>query len=159
MEPPNPASCFAKKRVHFSENSFLTIYPAPSAEDLRASWYSMRDIKHFKQGVRNETLALRSTPTTSEVAKLAFCRSTTAEDAFNPVHWNEEVRGLEHLVSGSVSKLIVLRRRRVISRVMEEQALQKELGEKDCLRLAKASRKISQESLAWSSRIATARAA
>lgn len=173
-----------KKRVCFSEYSKLTLFPPSSREDARASWYSRNDIEHFKREARNETLALRrNTVAPDQVKELAYFVSKTVSSggaSANSIHGSDadivpnnsvEMRGLEHLVSKNVLKLLLERRKLAISRVIHEQAMQKllhsdKLGGGECdsaARVAKAVAQVSklnsQFSKEWSSKIAVARAA
>ena len=164
------SSCPAAKRVRFSEFSSLTMFSAHPREVVRAAWYSKRDIDNFKRDIRHDTLALRETMAGAEIEHLAhsiISSSSTsnararATPCFNVHDDIEELdaRGLEHLISPQVLKLIFQRRKLATSRVIQEQEMQKELGIKDNLRLSQVSRKYTGFSKEWSSHIAMARVA
>ncbi len=74
----------------------------------------------------------------------------------------EEVRGLEQLISTNFLKLSIQQRRLATLHVLHEQAMQKEWGATpatDARRIAQVYHKYTEFSRAWSTQIATTRAA
>ena len=157
------------KRVHFSENASLTTFSAPPREVVRAAWYNRRDIDNFKRDIRNDTLALRETMAKGKIENLAHSiafsgsnMNTHEMGAFNshsPCEKEKVVEGLEHLISPLVYNLICRRRKLAISRVIEEQEIQKTMGIEDRLRIAQVARNYSRFSKKWSCHLAAAEAA
>ena len=132
------------KRTRFSDTSTLVVFPPRSDEDIHASWYTKQDLAGFKQDIRKSTMALRTTRTAKAMKRIAFSiasgssssemssvtRSTTAMDLH--IHGIEHIRGLEHLLSPDVLKVIIHRRRMNIARVLQEQEMQtKVMGKYD----------------------------
>ena len=119
------------KRVCFSDYSLLRLVHPALYEDTQTLWYGKRDYKRFERDIVSSALALRGTTAASEIMNLAYYAAKGRNEPPNLTHTIEEVRGLEHLISKDVHDLLFAKRQSAKSRVIEEQAVQNELGEND----------------------------
>ncbi|KAL7544060.1 hypothetical protein ACHAXR_013564 [Thalassiosira sp. AJA248-18] len=141
------------KRVQFSECSQLLIITEGDT-DAKQEWYTKEDIIQFKKNVRVASTALRKTRTAKTMKYIA--RSAAAGSPQVDVHFHgvEHIRGIEHLLSPEVCKLLWVQRQNTIHRVLEEDQAQKRAGMgTDPSRTAQVSEANSSFSKEWSSRV------
>ncbi|EED96158.1 predicted protein [Thalassiosira pseudonana CCMP1335] len=151
MSSPRPA-----KRVRFSENSLLILTESTFRNDFDESWYNRLELRQFKRDVKEATLAFRDVYSPSELDSIAYASANLTNTKA------EEVRGLEQLISTNFLKLSIQKRRLATLHVLHEQAMQKEWGATpatDARRIAQVYHKYTEFSRAWSTQIATTRAA
>ena len=126
-----------KRQVRFSEISELVVVQSSTTKGNRDIWYNNHDLNQFKRDARDDFLALKE-----------------ALSTLSPILIDQEVRGLESVLSGPVFKLLLENKRIVVEEVMREQATQKELGISNPSRISKISKHYSLFSRTWSSSIA-----
>ena len=143
----------SNKRLRFSEMSTLVIFPPRSDVHVQNSWYSKEEVALFKRELRTSTQALRDTRTAKAMKYIAYSISTGLPLTNIHIHGKEHIRGMEHLLSPDVLKLLFQRRRQTITRVLEEQASQKQNGMGDPSRLAQVSMNNSSFTREWAHRI------
>ena len=143
-----------KRKVHFSDTSMMIMTKPRSEADLKASWYSKNEIKHFRNKTENSARKFAKSRDSKVVEYLAYSvMSGTPQSDIN-FHHNDIVCGIEHMISGKVLKILIQRRRMTIARVLEEQDVQHRLGEKDFTVIALASMANSAFTKEWRRRIA-----
>ncbi|KAL7466973.1 hypothetical protein ACHAXS_007239 [Conticribra weissflogii] len=155
--PSSNSTTFSKKPtgVRFSERSSLVIFPSPPQSILENIWTHQTSTEKFKSGLAKNAIVMRSAGLDSTIERLA-CSVATANCSLDENNFAipAEVRGIEQFISSSILKLIIYRRRRAISAVLEEQEMQRELGIVDSIRLAQVSKKHTEFSRNWAFAIA-----
>ncbi|KAL7482076.1 hypothetical protein ACHAW6_007761 [Cyclotella cf. meneghiniana] len=148
---PNPT----KKQVRFSETSILLVTAPKTCCENEATWYNKNDIRAFKQHSRESSAALMGT----QEAKMMRCIGYSVQEGTDlpdmKVEDVERIRGLEHLMSPDVCKVLLQRRRATIVKVLEEQRRQELAGEQDAAKIALISSRNSKFAVEWRQRIAT----
>lgn len=143
----------SNKRLRFSDMSTLILTEPKTRQELKASWYSRRDVADFKQQTRTSSQALRDTRIAKVLKHIAYSIASGSPQAPINIHGKEIIRGEEHLISPEVLKLLFQRRRLTVARVLEEQTVQRRLGEVDIHRISCVSRENSAFTKEWSLRI------
>mmetsp|Transcript_20704 Transcript_20704/g.42666 ORF Transcript_20704/g.42666 Transcript_20704/m.42666 type:complete len:211 (-) Transcript_20704:272-904(-) len=149
------------KSVRFSEFSSLTTFSRNSAKDARSAWYSKQEIDDLKLVIRDEAVVLRGSAAVHQMEKLAH--SILAPDEYEgrpELHVIEdvsEIRGIEHILSSQVLRVIFHQRKAALARLLQEQRMQRALGVRDELRLAEVCQQYSAFSREWSYAIANAK--
>ena len=143
-----------KKTVRFSDRSVLIVTNPRSDSDRQASWYTKHEIKHFKKNAELAAKKFANSQESNVIKHVAYSViSGTAQSNKNFYH-KEHVCGLEHLISPSMLKILVRRRKLTIERVLGEQDVQMKLGESDPSRIALVSMGNSAFTKEWRRRIA-----
>ncbi|KAL7535502.1 hypothetical protein ACHAXR_010862 [Thalassiosira sp. AJA248-18] len=138
------------KRLRFSVKSLL-ILTEPRDKDL---WYTRQDMTRFKMNARRISLAHRETRTANLMDNIALSAATGLPHADIHINGSEHIRGIEHLISPQVSKFLIVKRRKTITAVLQEQQAQKKAGMGlDPSRTAQVSEANSSFSKEWCSRI------
>lgn len=127
------------RRVHFAESVHdVQIIPRKTADENAAAWYTKLDIALFKLGEREDATLLRY-----------IIASTNSLDELLTKESASIYRGLERLLSSQIVAEINKRRLFVVKSVILEQALQRRYLKTDVLRIAKVSKKYSEEATLW----------
>ncbi|KAL7461323.1 hypothetical protein ACHAXS_001744 [Conticribra weissflogii] len=155
-ESPSPR-CPAKS-VRFSEFSSLTTFPRNSEMDARNAWYTKQEIDRLKLVIRDEAVVLRGSGAVHLMEKLAHSILAPNEYEGRPqLQVSEdvsEIRGIEHILSSQVLRVIFHQRKAALARLLQEQQMQRALGIRDELRLAEVCQQYSAFSREWSYAIA-----
>ena len=127
------------RRVHFAESIHdVQIIPRKTADEIAEAWYTKLDIALFKLGEREDATLLRY-----------IIASTNSLDELLTKESANIYRGLERLLSSQIVAEINKRRLFVVKSVILEQALQRRYLKTDVLRIAKVSKKYSEEAILW----------
>ena len=129
---PNPT----KKQVRFSETSILLVTAPKTCWENEATWYNKNDIREFKQHSRESSAALMGTHDAKMMRCIGFSVQEGTDLPEMKIEDVERIRGLEHLMSPDVCKVLLQRRRATIARVLEEQRRQELAGEQDAAKIA-----------------------
>jgi len=140
------------KRLRFSCLSQLIITEPNSGEDVQNAWYTKKEIAQFKRNVRLTSQALRKTRTAKAMKLIAHSAATGSPHANIRVHGKEGIRGIEHLLSPEVKHCLIKTRQKTITRVLEEQQVQK--SSRRIASIAQVSETNSSFSKEWCTRIA-----
>lgn len=143
-----------KKKVRFSELSQMVVTQPKTEDDLLASWYTKHEVKKFKRNAEISAKRFAKSRASHTIKQLAYSiMSGTPQKNANFDH-KELVCGLEHILSPSMMKLLMQRRKMTIVRVLEEQDIQRKSGETNISRIALASMENSSLTKEWRRRIA-----
>mmetsp|Transcript_26915 Transcript_26915/g.40009 ORF Transcript_26915/g.40009 Transcript_26915/m.40009 type:complete len:227 (-) Transcript_26915:97-777(-) len=123
---PNKRQRLRNRSVHFAPISNLFIVPTKSPQDN----YSEQDTVNFKREMSYSSQVMRSCPVVDVVEDIAYGLATEGLDGrmiqarIRQLHPQERIltRGIEHVVSDTVLKLMAHRRKVVVRRVVNEQA-------------------------------------
>ncbi len=138
-----------KKRVKFSKHSSLAIFGNKKKNERLKLWNDENSIRVSKYNAAINILRMRAAGLNSTIEKLAYFSANIASQDEKEIILPEEVRGIERHISITVSRMIVRRRRLAKLAVLQEQAMQKQLGVIDNDRLAQVSKKFTEFSRAW----------
>ena len=120
---------------------------------MASSWYNTHEIYEFKNDIKEKSQALCGTPNAHAMACIGLCIQTGEAEAELVICKIEEIRGLEHLLSLEVCRVLVQSRKVVIARVLQEQARQEEVGSYDAEKIASVSLASSEFAKEWRRRI------
>lgn len=127
------------RAVSFSDKSSVVVLPSRTSTDATRCWYSRSELAEFKSTMKLSALSLRETRTAKLMKHMAFLAATTSSNTTSQHQQQNDdcsttnslfdmnsqgkaaIRGMEHLLSPTVCKLLVQRRRLVVHRVLEEQ--------------------------------------
>ena len=127
------SSCYssnAKKRrrrhnVHFASTSDLLIIPSKSSQDKQSSWYTEQDFTNFKSDSRSFSKAMAKSSCVDTLESIAYSLATKTATPLHHVHPHPHekilARGIEHIVSPTVQKLLAHRRKVIIRKVLCKQ--------------------------------------
>lgn len=148
------SSITTMRRVRFSDMSSLIIYPYQPPLQGDGTWHTRSQSSAFKRQVVRDVIALRKSPSRAycDAHQERLEKMSISSPELAGVHC---VRGLEHLLSPSVTKQITIRRQKVIERVLQEQEAQRAVGRTDTARIREVSMRNGGE---WSLIEAIARA-
>lgn len=139
------------KRLRFSEFSSLILTEPKSSDDAKQSWYTKKEMAQFRKNVLLESQALRGTRTAKIMKHIAHSVATGSPNDELIVHNKERILGIEQFLSPETLKVLMVRRARHRTRVLE---VQKEAGKYiDQSIIAKVSMVSSSFSREWCSRI------
>ena len=151
-EPTSKSS----KRLRFSPTSELIVTDPKTTRDRQSAWYSKAQINEFKQGARQTALSLRKTRTSKLIKFIALSAATDSPQVDIQVRGTEHIRGLEHMISPSVLKALLEKRRNTILAVLENQKEQRDAGMRvDPSKIAFVSEVNSSFTKEWYSRLIT----
>jgi hypothetical protein len=145
-----------KKQVSFKDTSTLVITTPKTISELKEAWYSRRALAQFKLDAKRDAQALSQTSTANVINNVAYsiamgvprtCTLTTAE--------KETSNGVEHMISPHVMKILVQRRKKTISNVLDEQDVQRSSGIYDPKRYEIVSRQYSDFATEFRQRLAS----
>jgi hypothetical protein len=145
-----------KRQVSFKDTSTLIITTPKTISELKEAWYSRRALAQFKIDAKRDAQALSQTSTVSVINNVAYsiamglpqtCTMTTSE--------NETINGIEHMISPHVMRILVQRRKKTISNVLDEQNVQRSSGIYDPKRYEIVSRKYSDFATEFRQRLAS----
>lgn len=143
-------SLMSKKRVRFAETSIMIL----TEKESIPNWYSKQDIKRFRYNAELSARRFAKSQASNVIKQVAYSvMSGTSLVDCNFAH-KELICGLEHMVSPSLMKALLQRRKHTVDAVMQEQELQSRSGENDVSRLALASMKHSAFTKEWRRRLA-----
>ncbi|KAL3786840.1 hypothetical protein ACHAWO_003183 [Cyclotella atomus] len=135
------------KRLRFSETAQVMV-----VRKVRyGNWLNKSEIREFKRDVH--TSALAKTDLYSQVMRTigySVQQGTTSPE----FKVEEDVRGLEHLLSPEVTRVLIQRRKMTIDQVLKEQERQLLFGEHDPEKIAMISQNNSSFVVEWRRRIA-----
>jgi hypothetical protein len=143
-----------KKVVRFSDTSIMIVTRPKSQAELQASWYTKHEIKRFRHNAELSARRFCKSRASNVIKHVAYSIMSGSPQSDMSFHHKEVVCGLEHMISPSIMKVLMQRRRMTIARVLEEQQIQAQLGEKDPCRIALASMENSAFTREWRRRIA-----
>lgn len=143
-----------KKTLRFSDTSVLIVTKPRSDSDRQASWYTKHEIRHFRKTAEQAAKRFANSQESNVIKHVAYSVMSGAAQSDKSFHHKELVCGLEHMISPSILKVLIQRRKMTIERVLEEQHVQTELGENDPIRIALASMENSAFTKEWRRRIA-----
>ena len=123
-EPTSKSS----KRLRFSPTSELIVTDPKTTRDRQSAWYSKAQINEFKQGARQTALSYRETRTSKLIKCIAISAITGSPPVEIQVRGAEHIRGLEHMISLDVLKVLLDRRRSTIRAVLECQKEMRDAG-------------------------------
>ena len=133
----SPRTRKSKKQVHFKDTSSLVITRPKTDSELKEVWYSPKELSKFKLNAKMDAQALSQTASANMINYVAYSiASGTPQRNIVAGQDREAINGIEHHLSPEVMKVLVLRRKRTISRVINEQSVQKSRGIRDSDRLA-----------------------
>lgn len=152
------ASCLGgrtgkKKHLRFAETSTLIITQPKTASEMASSWYDTHDICDFKTDIKKASHVLCGTPNAHAMTYIGRCIQTGEAQAEVTIDDIEKIRGLEHLLSPGVCRILLQSRKRTIARVLQEQARQEEVGSYDAEKIASVSLASSEFAKEWRRRI------
>mmetsp|Transcript_20648 Transcript_20648/g.31871 ORF Transcript_20648/g.31871 Transcript_20648/m.31871 type:complete len:233 (-) Transcript_20648:96-794(-) len=132
---PNKRQRLRNRSVHFAPISNLFIVPTKSPQDIHASYYNEQDTVNFKREMSYSSQVMSSCPVVDVVEDIAYGLATESLDVMmiqariRQLHPQERIltRGIEHVVSSTVLKLMAHRRKVVVRRVVNEQARLRQL--------------------------------
>lgn len=131
------------RTVRFSETSVLVITRPKTSNDLKATWYSRKDLVQFKQCARADAQILSQTTSLENVInRVAYSAATgegTPQAHTATIQGLELMNGIEHLLAPQVLRVLLQRRKKTIATVLEEDRAQLRLGTRDPQRLASVS--------------------
>eukprot|EP01083_Nonionella_stella_P265422 899102_1 len=142
------------RTVRFAEFSQLILTEPKSSTDIRNAWFTKREISKFKRDLHLAAKAMRQTRTAKVIKYIGHSAATRTPQVDIHVRGTEIIRGLEHLLSPEVFKLLHVRRKKTIAAVIEEQQAQKRAGSSiDTFSTAQVSEANSSFSKEWCLRI------
>eukprot|EP00984_Skeletonema_dohrnii_P001795 scaffold590_cov100-Skeletonema_dohrnii-CCMP3373.AAC.8 len=132
---PNKRQRLRNRSVHFAPISNLFIVPTKSPQDIHASYYNEQDTVNFKREMSYSSQVMSSCPVVDVVEDIAYGLATESlslneiQARIRQLHPQERIltRGIEHMVSDTVLKLMAHRRKVVVRRVVNEQARLRQL--------------------------------
>ncbi|KAL3804159.1 hypothetical protein HJC23_013678 [Cyclotella cryptica] len=143
-----------KKQLRFAKTSTLIVTQPKTASEMESSWYSTHDIREFKADTKKSSQALFGTQSASAMTYIGRCIQTGEAQEELTIDDIEKIRGIEHLVSPAVCRVLFQSRRATIARVLQEQARQEEeVGPRDAEKLASVSLASSGFAKEWRRRI------
>eukprot|EP00985_Skeletonema_marinoi_P031739 scaffold37787_cov153-Skeletonema_marinoi.AAC.1 len=116
---PNKRQRLRNRSVHFAPISNLFIVPTKSPQDIHASYYNEQDTVNFKREMSYSSQVMSSCPVVDVVEDIAYGLATESLDVMmiqariRQLHPQERIftRGIEHVVSSTVLKLMAHRRK------------------------------------------------
>ncbi len=142
-----------RKELRFANLSTLILTQPKTAPELASSWYNKHEIYEFKNDIKKKSQALCRTPNAHVMAYIGRCIQTGDAQAELVTYDAEEIRGLKHLLSPEICRVLVQSRKAVIVRVLQEQARQEEVGSYDAEKIASLSLASSEFAKEWRRRI------
>jgi hypothetical protein len=131
-----------KKQVRFKDTSTLVVTAPKTSSELEEVWYSKRALAQFKLDAKRDALALTQTSPANAINNVAYSIAMGIPRACTVTNEEKEViNGVEHMISPEVMRVLVQRRKKTISNVLNEQNIQRSSGIYDPARLAIVSRK------------------
>eukprot|EP00956_Cyclotella_meneghiniana_P033928 scaffold100473_cov22-Cyclotella_meneghiniana.AAC.1 len=143
-----------KKKVRFSELSQMVLTKPTTEADIQASWYNKHEIKKFKHNAEISAKRFAKSRASYTIKRVAYSIMSGTPQTNASIDHKELICGLEHIVSPSMMKLLMQRRKMSVSRVLEEQNIQRKSGETSISRIALASMENSSFTKEWRRRIA-----
>ena len=141
---PKKSRMRIKKQVRFSPVSFLYITSPKTEGDLNATWYSKNELVQFKQNGKAEAQALSQSNSAFIISHVAYSVAFGEKSRLKATDEEKEmINGIEHLLSTEVLTILLRRRKKTISGVLDEQKAQNGIGIKDPIKLALVSEKTS----------------
>ena len=155
----SPRSSFSRgcirkqKHVRFSESSTLIITQPKTVAEMSETWYSKQEVAEFKRDVKESSKNQWGTPQAQAMRYIGHCVQSGESQAELAIDNVERIRGLEHLISPEVCRVLLQRRRATIGRVLQEQRRQEEEGSFDAEKIATLSLVNSEFAREWRKRI------
>ena len=144
----------SRKRLRFSPTSELIITDPKTTRDRQSAWYTKATIDEFKRCARQTALSHRETRTSKLIKCIAISATTGSPPVEIQVRGAEHIRGLEHMISLDVLKVLLDRRRSTIRAVLECQKEMRDAGIRvDPSRIAFVSEANSSFTKEWYSRL------
>jgi hypothetical protein len=121
-----------KKRVRFSETSTLIVVPGANYNN----WYSKDEVRAFKRDIRASVAEAKS------YSKVMKCIGYSVQqgNAQLNLRVDDSIRGLEHLLSPELLKVLNFARTKSIKDILQGQSRQRSLGLQDEESIAKISK-------------------
>lgn len=116
------------KRLRFSETSMLVLTEPKTREEVKAVWYTKREVSNFKRNVRLASEALRDTRTAKAIQLIAYSAAAGLPEADINIQNKEVIHGLERLISPEVLRYSIEKRMLHVSKVLEAQLRQRRAG-------------------------------
>jgi hypothetical protein len=155
QDAPRSLNKFKEKQVRFAETSTLFLTSSKTNQEHESTWYTKQEVRGFKQSIRESSASLTRSYDAKVMRAIGYSVQQGITRPELQVQDVDSIRGLEHLLSPDVCKLLVQRRRATTTRVLEEQARQVCAGERDAAKIAAVSAKNSKFAVEWRQRIST----
>lgn len=143
-----------KKQLRFADTSTLIFTVQKTSGENNATWYTKDDIAQFKKAAK-DSAALLANEEESKVLKLL---GYSAQEGLTmpklKLRDSTSIRGLEHMASKDVAKVLCKSQRCTIYRVIEEQTRQSSSGTYDAEQIAAVSQKSSRFAVVYRQLIA-----
>lgn len=145
----------ATRRVRFAEHSMLIVTRPKSARDLRAAWYTKKEMKQFDLNARVSTRSIldRSPAAANAYIEQTFRGPNDFKNA-EQIVGVEHICGIEHGLNQQVCRALLTARSKVINDVMKEQSRQKTAGQHNPNMVAAVSKRDSLFPKLWRQRVA-----
>lgn len=134
--PPQPKK---KQQVRFAETA--TVVVVRKCNYHYENWYRKGEVRAFKRDIEKACLA-KADPYSKVMKSVGYCvQQGTVSPNFAV---EDEIRGLEHLLSPDVARVLIQHRQRTIDQVLKEQERQLLCGEYDADKIASVSKQNSR---------------
>lgn len=141
------------KHIRFAESSVLIITQPKTPAEMASTWYNKAEVAAFKRDIKESSQSQCGTARAHAMRYIGHCIQTGEEQKPLDITGIEEFRGLEHLLSPEVCRVLLQRRRATMARVLAEQARQESQGIHDADRIAAVSLANSEFAREWRRRI------
>lgn len=137
------------KHVTFSQTSTLIVTCPKTRPELKILWYTLEDIRRFKQETLNSAHFLLERHACTAKAYIQKSLQVDRCNVIGQFGGIEHVCGIEHLLSPQVFHMIMATRVLTIERVLREQECQRGAGTNHYERIAQASMMTSTFAREW----------